>query len=284
MQRFLPLLAALLLGCPPAGGDDDDSARYIPPPSGCNLTALDTVVFRFHIHFGGIEYPQDGLVDLLASGGWTNFLFPFDGAVTELGEDEDTNLLAVTVTQTAAEGDPPPDDPNWLRITYQLPMNYELPASLGQALRAELNLDLTAEDLIKAFALYELSADADPALVFFAEPTELGMAYVPGEFHPLFDSVELRDRACPNLTEQPCASKYNLALEFRTQIDEETGAGGETFELWPTESRDFAIGGPSYRAVNAWSYTHREIQECVNPYDFTAQRKSFFVTRSDFAP
>lgn len=283
MQRFLPLLAVLLLGCA-AAGDDDDSARVIPPPSGCNLTALSTVVFQFHIHYGGIDYPQGELVDLLASGGWTTFVFQFGGLVTELGDDTNPNTLAVTVTEAAPEGEEPLEDPNWLRVSYQLPLGYELPVAFGQPLGVELNLDLSSEDLISAFALYELPEEADPVLLFLAEPSELGMAYPPGDLHPLFDSVEMRDRACPNLTEQPCASKYNLSLEFRTRTDADTGEGGEAFELWPTESRDFSLGGPSFRVVNAWSYTHREIQECVNPFDFTAKRKSYFVTRTDWSP
>jgi hypothetical protein len=285
MQRFLPLLAVMLLACPSGtSGDDDDSDRVIPPPSGCNLTALSTVVFQFHIHWAGEEYPQDELVDLLTGLGYESFVFPFGGVVTELGEDPDSNFLAVTLTEMAPEGEEPLKDPNWLRVVYQLPLGHELPVSLDQNAGVELNLQLAGEALISGFALYDLPEDADPELLFLAEPSDLGMAYEPGDSHPLFDSVQLVDRACPNLTETSCASVYNLLLSVRTKVDEETGTGGDLLEVWPTESVDFSIDGPSYTLVNAWSFTHREVQECNNGYDFSAERKSFFVIRSEFAP
>lgn len=283
MQRFLPLLLVFALGCAPAG-DDDDSARVIPPPDGCNLTALSTVVFQFHIHWGGEEYPQDELVALLEEVGLEAFVFPFGGAVTEFGPDPDSNFLAMTVTEVAAPDAEPLEDPNWLRVVYQLPLGYEMPLTLDQSAGIELNLNLAGDDLIAAFSVYDLPEDSDPQLLFLAEPTDLGLAYAPGDTHPLFSSVELRDRACPNLTETNCASIYNLALAVTTKQNEEETAGGDTLELWPTESADFTIGGPSYRLVNAWSFTHREVQECNNGYDYSAERKSFFVTLSDAAP
>jgi hypothetical protein len=283
MQRFLAVCAALMLGCAPAG-DDDDSARTIPPPDGCSLTSLSTVVFQFHIHWGGVEYPQGELIDLLNAQGFDSFVFPFGGEVTEFGPDPDSNFQALTVTELAPEDTEPLEDPNWLRVVYQLPLGYTLPTSLAAPAGVELNLDLSGEDLIAAFSLWDLPPDGDPEIAFLAEPTDLGMAYAPGPDHPFFESVSLRDRACPNLTEQPCASTYNLSIEFRTKQNDDATAGGDTFELWPTEAMDFDLGGPSYRVVNAWSFTHREIQDCVNPYDFTAERKSFFVTRSEAAP
>ncbi len=292
MRRFPSFLAALLIGCASTvcligcapAGDDDDSARVIPPPDGCNLTALSTVVFQFHLHWGGVDYPQGELVDLLNSLGFSEFVFPFVGQVTELGDDPDSNFQAITAMEVAPKGEEPLKDPNWLRVTYQLPLGYDLPVAFGDPLGVELNLNLSGEHLIAAFSLWDLPEDGDPSILFLAEPSELGMAYAPGDDHPLLQSVTLRDRACPNLTETNCASVYNLSLDVTSRLSEDGSAGGESFELWPTESTDFGIGGPEYRFVNAWSYAHREVQNCNNGYDYTAQRKSFFITRSEFAP
>jgi hypothetical protein len=63
---------------------------------------------------------------------------------------------------------------------------------------------------------------------------------------------------------------------------------GESFELWPTEHRDFLLGPAQIemRVVNVWSYAWREIDpDCAGTgYDYDAERFSYFVTRAAFSP
>jgi hypothetical protein len=285
-------LSAMLVGCPPT--DDDDSSRTIPPPAGCSFPALANTRFSFNIHFDGEDYPTKRLLDLMAKFEVPVFSFTFvPGIVTELGPDEETGLLAVTLTDSTPppDGEPPPEDPNSIRIVYELPLGYDLPVEIGQRVAAITVLDISSGDLVAAFGLWEELEDATFELLFLAEPSDLGLAFTPGDSHPLFASVETRDRACPNLYTLPtgCASAYNLSLQLEvlpdTPEEGEEEVPGDSFELWPTEHRDFVRNGIELRVVNVWSFTFREIDpECNNPYDFTAQRASFFVTRTANAP
>ena len=60
---------------------------------------------------------------------------------------------------------------------------------------------------------------------------------------------------------------------------------GTNFEVWPTEYVDFTFDSTDLRFVNVWSYSYREINpDCIGSYDYSAQRKSFFVTRQEAAP
>jgi hypothetical protein len=271
----------LLVAC--AEGDDDDD-RVIEPPSQCNLFALETVTFTFELHYGGVDYSQAALSDLVANAGLDYFPLAFTGAVTELGDDPDSSRQAITLTEVPAEGDPPLEDPNWLRVVYSLPSGYELPVTFGAELGLEVVLDLTSGELERAFSLWEPDAEGAFHLVFLAEPSDLGRAYVEGDGHPAFQSIELLDRNCPNLSEIPCAKRYNLAAMFETKPAEPDGPT-ESFELWPTEHRDFDLAdGTAVRVVNAWSFTHREIQDCNNGYDYAAWRFTYFVIRADGVP
>ncbi len=279
MRRLALLLALPLLACPPSDDDDD---RTIPPPAGCSLTALEVVTFSFNIHWNEVDYPQAALNDLLlAEEPDTRFFaFGFPGVVTQL-EDAGSNRMALTITDP---GDPedPPEDPNWVQLVYHLPQGYEMPAAMDQELMVEVVINGTAgDDLYAAASLYELIPDELPVLLFMTEPAELGTAYPVGEAHPLFFDVDVRDRSCPSLSGTDCAEIYNLSEVFMTNVSEDGTAGGETFELWPTEHREFNIGGPDYRVVNTGSYTHREIQSCNQNYDFSALRSTFFVIRAD---
>ncbi len=289
------LLATTLLGCPPES-DDDDSDRTIEDAPGCSFPALANVQFTFTIHWFGEDYTQDALLDLMAEFDVDVFPFTFlPATITELGPDPDNpNLLAVTLTDSTPppEGEDPPEDPNYVRIVYSLPLGYELPVSLEQAVASVTVLDVSSGDLVAAFGIWEEIDDgAAFDLLFLAEPSDLGMAFQPGDNHPLFSSVEVRDRQCGNLYTLPtgCASTYNLSAQFAVHdtLDEKGNvvAEGPSFELWPTEHFDFSLNDIEFRAVNVWSFTHREIDpECSNQYDFSAERFSYFVTRAASAP
>jgi hypothetical protein len=208
--------------------------------------------------------------------------------------------MAITLTDTPPgddddsagdDDDSAGDDPNWVRIVYSLPLGYELPATLGEVLGVHTIIDYTSGELISGFSLWEL-VDGAGVLLFLAEPSDIGLAYAPGEFHPAFSSVTVRDRACPNLAALQCASPYNLSVEFESVVpgDDDDSAAVEPppepehFELWPTEHRDFHVGDLELRVVNVWSYAYREINPECTGYDWTADRMSYFVIRREFAP
>ncbi len=283
--RAALLILALIgsLGCPTGGGDDDDSTPIIEPPAGCSNFSLAGVTFDFNIHWFGTDYPQSELRALLEAQGATSFQFPFEGKVTELGPDAATGQMAVTVEEMEPED--PPDDwvPNWMRIVYELPLGYDLPVELDQELLAFVAMDLSSGELVHGFAMVE-SLDDGGNLLFLAEPSTTGLVLAPGSSHPFFQVVEPVDRACPNLTEFQCAKLYNLAIRFQVRAEEPDGPLGETFELWPTEVMDFVLAETEFRAVNVWSYTHREInQECTG-FDWAQDRMSYFVTRTASSP
>ena len=292
----LMLLPALFLvaGCPSAGDDDDD--QTIPPPEGCNYPALSNVSFTFTIHYDGEDYAQSDLLALMEEFGVDNFGFVFAPAyISELGEDPDSNRLAVTLTDNTPpkEGEDPPEDPNSVRIVYELPLGYELPVTLGQEVGSITGLDTSTGNLVAAFGLWEMVLDdaGEPSyeLLFLAEPSDLGNFWAPGPFHPIFSDIRLRDRACPNLNALQCASTYNLSMEFTTNalVDDDGNVTepSQAFELWPTEHADFTFTELELRLVNVWSFTHREINpDCIGGYDYSAERKSYFVTRSSAAP
>lgn len=291
---LLPLLS-IAWGCP-SSVDDDDDGRVIDPPDGCSLPALSNVSFSFLIHYDGEDYSQSDLLALMEEFGADNFSFAFaPAAVTELGPDPDSNRLAITLTDNTPppEGEDPPEDPNYVRIVYELPLGYELPVEIGQEMGSITGLDTSTGHLIAAFGLWEMvetpEGDIDYQLLFLAEPSDLGNFWAPGAFHPTFKEVEFRDRACPNLNALQCASTYNLSMEFTTlDLFDDDGnviEAGTSFELWPTEHMDFVYNGLELRVVNVWSFTHREINpDCIGAYDYSAERKSFFVTRSSAAP
>jgi hypothetical protein len=275
-MRWLPIL--LLLGC--GGADDDDTTPMdIPAPEQCSNQAFDTVTFDFNIHFAGLDYPQDVLLDLLDDAGVTVFPFPFEGRVTELGPAADSpGRMAFTVTAEAAPGDPPLDDPDSVRVLYSLPGEEQLPIELEQSAIVEVLLDSSRGPLLRAFRIHE-GMDAGAGLLFLAEPSDVGLAYVPGVDHPLFTDVVERDRACPNLRSSPCASNYNLSMAF-TVHDEEDGTPGERMELWPGEGGDFDLATLPFRVVNVWSYAWREIDpDCATGYDYDSHRFAYYVTR-----
>jgi hypothetical protein len=285
----LLVLSVAFVGCPEGEGDDDDD-RIIEAPAACNNPSLANVSFTFNIHYDGEDYPQDELLGLMAEWGTDTFSFNFTPAVvTELGPDPDSNRLAVTLTDATPvkEGEEPPEDPNTVRIIYELPLGYELPIELGQEIGSVLGLDVSTGSLIPAFVFFELveneEGDTDIELLFLAEPGDLGNFWTPGPFHPFLSEFELRDRACPNLNSLQCASTYNLSMEVATHdiLDDDGNVveAGTGFEVWPTEHVDFTFDGVDLRFVNVWSYTYREInQDCIGPYDYSAHRKSFFVT------
>ena len=324
-----PLVAALallslglVLAAPYAGcateGDDDDTTREIPPPEGCSYNSLSNVSFALTIHYAGTDYTPDILSSLVKSWDPPAFYFPFPGLVTELGIDPATGLHAITLTEQPPEEEDPPggddddsagddddsagddddsaaggdDDPNWVRIVYSLPLGYELPVSLGDFVGVHTIIDFTTGSLITGFSLWELMEDGTGRLLFLAEPSELGLAYEPGELHPAFTSVSLRDRACPNLAALQCAKPYNLSIEFETVVpgddddsaEDDPPAEPEHFELWPTEHRDFLVGDLGLRVVNVWSYGYREIDPACTGYDWSADRMAYFLIRSEFAP
>ena len=296
------------VGCDPAD-DDDVPTRDIPPPEGCSYNSLANVTFAMTIHWGGEDYGPEVLSSLVES--WTPpaLYFPFLGEVTELGEDAAAGLRTITLTEQPAgddddaAGDDDDDsagddddsagddaDPNWVRIAYKLPLGYELPVSLGDFLGVHTIIDFTTGSLITGFSFWEIMDDGNSQLLFMAEPSETGLAYEPGELHPAFNSVNVRDRACPNLAALQCANPYNLSIEFETVVpgDDDDSAGPppppENFELWPTEHRDFFVGDLALRVVNVWSYGYREIDPECSGYDWSADRMTYFVIRAEFAP
>ncbi len=307
---------SLVLSLPSAGcvteGDDDDTTREIPPPEGCSYNSLANVTFALTIHYAGEDYTPDILASLVKSLDPPALYFPFPGVVTELGTDPATGLQVVTLTEQPPEeeggatgddddsaGDDDDsageeEDPNWVRIVYSLPLGYELPVSLGDFVGVHTIIDFTTGSLITGFSFWEIMEDGTGRLLFMAEPSETGLAYEPGELHPAFGSVTLRDRACPNLAALQCAKPYNLSIEFETVVpgDDDDSADSDTdppaepeqFELWPTEHRNFMIGDLSLRVVNVWSYGYREIDPACTGYDWSADRMAYFVIRSEFAP
>jgi len=319
---------SLVLSLPSAGcvteGDDDDATREIPPPEGCSYNSLANVTFALTIHWAGEDYGPDVLSSLVKSWDPPALYFPFPGVVTELGIDPATGLHAVTLTEQPPEEEGGPtgddddsagddddsagddddsagddddsageeEDPNWVRIVYSLPLGYELPVSLGDFIGVHTIIDFTTGSLITGFSFWEIMEDGSGRLLFMAEPSETGLAYEPGELHPAFGSVTLRDRACPNLAALQCAKPYNLSIEFETVVlgdDDDSADSGpadepEHFELWPTEHRDFMIGDLGLRVVNVWSYGYREIDPACTGYDWSADRMAYFVIRSEFAP
>jgi len=291
---FLLIPALLCLGACPDSDDDDDD-QTIEAPQACNNPSLSNVSFTFSIHYDGEDYPQDELLGLMEEWGTEIFSFNFTPAViTELGPDPDSNRMAVTLLDATPtkEGEPPPEDPNSIRIVYELPLGYELPVEVGQEIGSVVGLDISRGSLIAAFVFFEVvetEEGTDIELLFLAEPSDLGSFWEPGPFHPLLADFSLRDRACPNLNALQCASTYNLSMEVTTQdiLDDEGNVTepGTDFEVWPTESVDFTSDGLDLRFVNVWSYTYREINpDCIGPYDYSAKRKSFFVTRADSGP
>lgn len=273
----LALLCLALAACAEEG--DDDSDRVIPPPEGCSNQSFQNVAFDFNIHFAGTDYPQDELVLLLQAEGITFFPFAFPGVVTEFGPDpDDASYRAITIEATAPEGEPPPEDPDFVRIRYVLPPGYEMPVTLGQEVISEVVLDSTTGVLHRAFRVHESEEDG-AALLFLTEPSETGLVYAPGEDHPVFATVAARDRACPNLRTQPCGSQYNLSVQFVAHPPTE-GEPGAAMELWPAESADFTAGGFDFQVVSVWSYAFREIDpDCTNGFDYDVDRFTYFVVR-----
>jgi hypothetical protein len=293
----LLLLAPLLVSlsaCPRYVDDDDDNT--IEPPAACSNPSLSNVSFTFNIHYDGEDYPQSELLGLMEEWGMETFAFNFTPAVvTELGPDPDSNRMALNLLDATPvkEGEEPPEDPNSIRIVYELPLGYELPLELGQEIGSVVGLDVSRGSLIMAFVFFSVIENEEGApdieVLFLAEPSDLGSFWEPGPFHPMLRDFNLRDRACPNINALQCASTYNLSMEVRTQdiVDDEGVViePGIDFEVWPTEHVDFTLDGVDLRFVNVWSYAHREINpDCTGTYDYSAKRKSFFVTRSASAP
>jgi len=304
-------------GCD-GSGDDDDTSREIPPPEGCSYNSLANVSFSITVHYAGEDYTPDILASLVKSWDPPALYFPFPGVVTEFGDDPDTGLQVITLTEqppgddddsagddddsagddddSAGDDDDSAEeesDPNWVRIVYSLPLGYELPASLGEELGVHLVIDYTTGDLISGFSLWEFLESGAAALLFMAEPSDIGLAYAPGDLHPAFSSVTLRDRACPNLAALQCANPYNLSVEFETVVpegddddsaDSEPPPEPERFELWPTEHRDFTVGDLELRVVNVWSYGYREIDPECTGYDWSRDRFSYFLIQTEYAP
>ena len=294
-----PLLLLPLAGCP-TDADDDDEDRTIEPPAACNNPSLANVSFTMSIRFEGEDYPQSEILSLMEDE-WGTDLFSFNffpAVVTELGPDPNSSRQAITLTDATPvkDGEDPPEDPNSVRIVYELPLGYELPVEMGQEIGSVTGLSIAGGQLVTAFVLYEMvpvegGAEDEMALklLFLAEPSDLGNFWEPGPFHPMLNDFSLRDRACPNLNSLQCASTYNLSMEVGVHplLDEDGNEvePGTNFEVWPTEHVDFTFDGTDLRFVNVWSYTYREINpDCIGPYDYSAQRKSFFVTRQDSAP
>lgn len=275
---LLLFVSTLLAACPTAD-DDDDSTPLIEPPAGCSNLALSGVTFRFFLRFAGTDYPQDALEDLLVANGGGTLGLPIEGEVTQLEadpDDPDTTLL--TITELPPE-DPPEDwEPNWLQIETELPDGYALPATLGETMGVHFQMDLTTPQLALGFALLD-AVDDGGGVRFLAEPSNVKFVYPVGPTHPFFTTVEGVDRACPNLTEFQCAKLYNLAMRFQVRPAEPDGPLGDAFELWPTETNQFALGESSYEVVNVYSYTHREISDGCTGYDWAAERLSYFVIR-----
>ncbi len=279
----LPFALLWLTACH-TEGDDDDSTPLIEPPEGCANFSLAGVSFDFFLHFGGVDYPMDELEDLMVSQGWTSISLPIEGEVIRLETDPNDDDKRILRVEAASKEDPPPPDfdPNWLEIVAELPEGYDLPAELGETMNIFFSMDLSTGSLISGFALLD-SLDDGGGLRFLAEPSTLGFAFNPGPTHPFFEAVDPVDRQCPNLTEFQCAKLYNLAIRFRLQPETDDGPPGESFELWPTETHDVEIEGRTFRVVNVFSYTHREIADGCTGFDWAADRMSYFVTRIDAA-
>ena len=292
MLRFRPILVAtlalaLLPACP--GGDDDDTDRVIEPAAGCSNTALTNVNYEFLIHWAEEDYPQDELIDLIGGGSFSFQFLP--AVVTEFGPDpERPEMQAITLTDASEppEGEEPPDAPNYVRIVYELPLGYELPTKIDDRMAVWVILDMSTGELINSFSLWEELEDGSFKLSFLAEPSDAGMAFTPGPYHPVFARIETRDRQCPNSWGTECASSYNLAVQFEvlTLVDDEGNeTPGDAFELWPTEHRDFILADLELRVINVWSYAWREVSaNCTNPYDYSRDRMSYFVTRTTHSP
>jgi len=308
LTTFLAI-ASLVLSVGLAGGacnsspNDDDDDRVIPPPDGCTNTSLENVTFQITIHWAGLDYPPDELDSLVASWNPPSLSFPFLGLVTEKGEDPESSHHAITLTEQPPPGEPPSDDPNWVRIVYSMPLGYDVPGSLGEDIGVHLIIDYTTGVLLSGFSLWEVQEDGAGTLMFLAEPSDVGLAYPPGADHPAFQEITTRDRACPNVNALQCASAYNLSVTFETRApetgDDDDSAGGdddddsadspltwevERFELFPTEHKDFTVDGLDLRVVNVWSYAYREVNPDCTGFDWTANRFSYFVTRTDASP
>jgi hypothetical protein len=292
MRRFRTALvlastasALLLSACPPQA-DDDDSTRTIEPPPGCDLLALSNVVFDWAVTIEGEEYTEDTIEGLMKKVDVDYFPFAFFGSVTELGPLEGSTRTRLVVTQ-----DPPAEkDPEFvaavLQIDYLLPAPYSIPVLLGQGLGTELVMDISRGILVHGFRIYQ-SEDDGGELLFLVEPSNEGMVYTPGPGHPMFTLIETRDRACPNLRTDACASPYNLSLQFRVKPEEIDGPDGPSFELYPTETAPFTFLDGTYEVVNLWSYAYREISQEVNcqaSYNWQLDRLSYMVMRTGDAP
>lgn len=273
----IALLAVPLLACP----GDPEPPPTIEPPAGCSQFAFEAVTFEFQIHFGGVDYAQADLLLLLDDAGADRFQFPFGGVVTELAPDPEGGREAITVTETAAEGEPPLDDPNSLRVVYQLPAGHELPVLADQSAGVEVVLDRSSGELLRAFSLWDLPPEEPPTLLFLAEANDLGLAYEPGASHPLFEAIEVLDRNCPTLRPLPCgAERYNLEARFLPRVQAES-APADAVSLWPTDAATIQVDGLDFEVVNTWSFTHRNLEGCAGTgYDYSAERSAWFATRS----
>ncbi len=282
--RTALLLLAIGVAACPTTGDDDDSTPLIEPPAGCANFSLSGVTFDFFLRYGGFDYPMDELEDLMVSQGWTSIGLPIEGKVVRFERDSVDDDKQILRVESLPPEDPPEDwEPNWLEIVAELPQGYELPAALDDAMTAFFQMDLSTGSLISGFALLD-GADDGGALRFLAEPSTLGLAFAAGPNHPFFRAIDAVDRQCPNLTEFQCAKLYNLAIRFTLQPETQDGPAGESFELWPTETRDFTVGENEFRVVDVFSYTHREISDGCTGFDWAADRMSYFVTRTSAAP
>ncbi|HCP47078.1 MAG TPA: hypothetical protein DIU15_13615 [Deltaproteobacteria bacterium] len=298
---FVALMVALAGGACDATPSDDDDDRVIPPADGCSNTSLENVTFELTIHWAGEDYPPDQLASLVASWNPPALNFPFLGLITEKGDDPDSNRKAITLTEQPPPDSPPIDDPNWVRIVYSMPLGYDLPGTLGEEIGVHTIIDYTTGVLLSGFSLWEILEDGSGALMFLAEPSDVGLAYLPGEEHPAFQGIEVRDRACPNANALQCASAYNLSVTFETRApatgDDDDSSGDdddssdaslswevERFELFPTEHKDFTVDGLDLRVVNVWSYAYREVNPDCTGFDWDAERFSYFITRTDAAP
>jgi len=280
---LLGLAATLLIACPTAA-DDDDSTPLIEPPEGCSNFSLSGVTFDFFLRFGGVDYPMDGLEDLMVLNGWQQIGLPIEGKVVRVDTDPGDDDKRIVRVETLPPDEPEDDwEPDWLEITAELPPGYDLPAVLDEEMVAFFQMDLSSGSLISGFALLD-SPDDGGALRFLAEPSTLGFAFPANNNHPFFTSIDAVDRGCPNLTEFQCAKLFNLAVRFTPQPVTPEGPANDPFELWPTDTAEFTIGESVYEVVNVFSYTHREISDACTGFDWAADRMSYFVTRVGTAP
>jgi len=86
-------------------GDDDDVVGDDDVYEGCSYNSLANVTFSQTVHYGGEDYTPDILASLVKSWDPPALYFPFPGVVTEFGDDPDTGLQAITLTEQ-----PPGDD------------------------------------------------------------------------------------------------------------------------------------------------------------------------------